>query len=99
MAETVYEAALHLELPGAGIGCARQVPVDVNYKGQVLRVGFRVDLLVEHCLPLELKAVYSVQGIHRAQPISHLKVLQPKRGLLFNFNAMLLEDGIRRISI
>jgi GxxExxY protein len=99
LTEAVYEAALHAELIGAGIDCVRQVPIDVTYKGQSLGVGFRLDLLVEGCLPLELKAVSTVLGIHKAQLIAYLKVLQLKRGLLLNFNTMLLKVGIRRISI
>lgn len=90
---------MQLESLGAGIECAREVPVDVTCRGHTLGVGFRVDLLVEDRLPLELEAVSSVQGIHWAQLVSCLKALQPKRGPLFDFNAMLPKDGIRRISI
>ena len=97
--EGIYECALQHELLLNGIVSERQVGIDVTYKGIVLGMGFRVDLLVEQCLPLELKAVEHLTDVHRAQLISYLKVLQLKRGLLLNFNSVLLRAGIKRVSI
>ncbi len=97
--ESIYECALQHELLTHGIKCERQVGIDVSYKGVALGMGFRVDLLVEACLPLELKAVEHLTDVHRAQLISYLKLLQLKRGLLLNFNSVLLKSGIKRVSI
>ncbi len=97
--ESVYESALHYELEAAGIECRRQVAVDVAYKGRPMGLGFRVDLLIEQVLPIELKAVERLTDLHKAQLLSYLNLLKVKRGLLINFNAMPLKTGIRRISI
>lgn len=97
--ENVYESALHYELQSAGLECTRQVAIDVTYKGRPMGIGFRLDLLVERTLPIELKAVERLSDLHKAQLISYLNLLQLKRGLLLNFNAMPLKNGIRRISI
>lgn len=96
--ESVYESALHYELQNAGVHCGRQVPIEVTYKGVRMGMGFRVDLLVERCLPIELKAVQRLTELHTAQLFSYLNLLQQKRGLLLNFNATPLKNGIRRIS-
>ena len=97
--ESVYESALHYELETAGIRCRRQVAVEVAYKGRPMGLGFRVDLLIEQVLPIELKAVERLTDLHKAQLLSYLNLLKVKRGLLINFNAMPLKNGIRRISI
>ncbi len=96
--ESVYESALHYELESAGIENRRQVPIEVIYKGTRMGVGFRVDLLVERNLPIELKAVERLTDLHKAQLLSYLNLLRLKRGLLLNFNATPLRNGIRRVS-
>jgi len=97
--ENIYEAALEFELKQAGLHCRRQVPIDVSYKGRPIGMGFRVDLLVERNLPIELKAVGRLSEVHAAQLMTYLRLLSLKRGLLLNFNAMPLRTGIRRISL
>ena len=99
LVESVYELALAYELRRAGLESKRQVPVDVVYKGEPLGKGFRVDLLVEGTLPLELKVADKLTELHAAPLIAYLRLLQLKRGLLLNFNSMPLHRGIKRISI
>ncbi len=96
--ESIYESALHYEVENAGIECKRQVPIEVSYKGRAMGIGFRIDLLIERNLPIELKAVERLTDVHKAQLLSYLGLLRLKRGLLVNFNAMPLKSGIRRIS-
>jgi len=94
--ESVYEEALCMELELRGIRCARQVPISVTYKGE--RVGeARLDLLVDHSLVVELKAVESIAPIHWAQVLSYLKATRLRLGLLINFNVSVLQRGIKRV--
>ncbi len=83
--EHVYESALHYELKLARIECRRQVEIAVTYKNEPMGIGFRVDLLVERTLPIELKAVDRLSELHRAQLISYLNLLQLKRDLRVSF--------------
>lgn len=99
LVESVYELALAYELHQAGLESKRQVAIEVVYKGEPLGKGFRVDLLIEDALPLELKVADKLTDLHAAQLIAYLKLLQLKRGLLLNFNSMPLHRGIKRISI
>jgi GxxExxY protein len=97
--ESVYEAALALELIDAGFTTARQVEIAVSYRGRDLGTAFRADLIVNDRLLLELKCVDHFHPIHVAQVMTYLKLLRFKRGLLINFNQTRLTDGIKRISI
>jgi len=97
--ESVYEAALMLELVTLGVGAERQVEIHVFYRGQNLGLGFRADMIVEKCLLLELKAVERITDIHLAQTINYLKLLRFKRGYILNFNHKLMKEGIKRVSI
>ncbi len=97
--ESVYEAALMVELRARGLGAQRQVAVPVQYRGVDLGLGFRADVIVEQQLLLELKAVQSLDDVHLSQVISYLRLLGIKRGYLLNFNVRLMKDGIRRVSI
>ena len=97
--ESIYELALCRELADANIKFARQKEIQVRYKGQLLGVGFRVDVLVQSSLVVELKAVDKLTNLHTAQLISYLKILGLKRGLLLNFNSAPLKQGIRRVSV
>ena len=69
------------------------------YRGNDLGMGFRADMIVEGGLLLELKAVEEFSNVHLAQVMTYLRLLNIKRGLLFNFNTRLLKDGIKRISM
>lgn len=95
--ESAYEACLAYELELRGIQFQRQLPVPLNYKGRLVEVGFRADVLLDGKLLIELKAVDELQPIHRAQVITYLKLLNLPLGLLINFNSTLLKHGLRRV--
>ena len=97
--ESVYEAALYLELVEHGIPVLRQVEVPVFYRGRELGIGFRADLVVDNSLLLELKSVKSLDDTHLAQVLTYLRLLRFRRGYLLNFNVPLLKQGIRRVSL
>jgi GxxExxY protein len=95
--ESVYEAALCRELWIRQIRVDRQVPVSVRYKGAELESQFRIDLLVESAVVVEVKAIEKLTHIHRAQVLTYLKLSGHTVGLLLNFNVPLLRHGMRRI--
>jgi GxxExxY protein len=94
--ESVYEEALCIELSLRGIPFARQVPIAVAYKGNAIGEA-RIDILVNQCLVVELKAVESIAPIHVAQVISYLKSTKLPLGLLLTFNVTALRHGIKRV--
>jgi GxxExxY protein len=94
--ESVYEEAMAVELEIQGIRFQRQELFGLDYKGHSVGEG-RVDLLVEGCLIVELKAVDSLSAIHTAQAISYLKATGLHLGLLINFNVPLLAGGLKRV--
>jgi GxxExxY protein len=96
--ESVYEEALCYEFELEGIGYERQVPVDVIYKGRAIK-GQVIDLLVEKEVVVELKSLQMVPDIAVSQTISYLKAAGLKRGLIVNFGAKRLVDGVKRISV
>ena len=91
--EAVYEAALAIELESRGLRVQRQVSVAVFYKGADLETGFRLDLLVENCVSIELKSVEKLERVHNKQLQTYLKLADKRLGLLINFNVPLLKDG------
>lgn len=96
--ESAYEACLAFELNQRGMKVVRQVPLPVVYKGVKLECGYRLDLLVEDVVIVELKAVDSITDVHRAQILSYLKISGLKVGLLLNFNVKMLKDGLVRMA-
>jgi len=94
--ESAYQACLHHELHAAGIGSACQVGLPVVYRGVKLEIGYRIDLLVEDLVIVEIKSVDAISPVHQAQIISYLKLSGKSLGLLINFNVVHLKDGIRR---
>lgn len=74
-----------------------QIPLPVVYKGITLDCGYRLDLIVEDEVVIEIKAVKEIIGLHEAQLLSYLRILGGGKGLLINFNVVLLKDGIHRI--
>lgn len=94
--ESVYEEALGIELGDRGIPFERQLAFAVNYKGRPVGTG-RVDLLVGGTLVVELKAADALHPIHRAQVLSYLRATNLPLGLLMNFKAPTLRDGLERI--
>jgi GxxExxY protein len=96
--ESIYEEALCVELRLRGISVQRQVEVDVDYKGHIIK-GQRIDLLVANEVIIELKAVTNLPEVAVAQTLSYLKVTGLKRALLINFSERKLVNGIKRISL
>ena len=94
--ESTYEQCLAYELGQEGIPFRLQHPLPVKYKEVQLDCGYRVDVLVNDELILELKSVDIVSGIHEAQLLAYMKLAQIKTGLLINFNVVLLKSGIQR---
>ena len=94
--ESTYEACLAYELMQRGLRVEKQKELPVVYSGVHLDCGYRIDLLVESVVIVELKAVDTLAPIHEAQLLSYLKLSGCKIGLLINFNVEVLKDGIRR---
>ena len=94
--ESTYEQCLAHELKLSGIVFQLQHPQSVQYKGIRLDCGYRLDLLVEGELIIELKSVEKLRGIHEAQLLTYMKLSGVKTGLLMNFNVTKLKDGIKR---
>ncbi len=94
--ESAYEQCLAHELTLQGIPYERQKPMPVTYKGIMIDYGYRLDLLVDGKIVVELKAVAAIEPIHEAQLLTYLKLAKLKTGLLINFNVPLLKDGIKR---
>jgi GxxExxY protein len=94
--ESTYEQCLAHELKLNGIALQLQHPQPVAYKGIQLDCGYRIDLLAENELIVELKSVDEIKGIHEAQLLTYMKLAGVKVGLLINFNVTKLKDGIKR---
>lgn len=95
--ESSYEACLAFELSSRGHACHRQVPVPLTYKGTVIDVAFRADLIVDDKVLIELKAVEHILPVHRAQVLSYLRETGYALGLLINFHVPRLAQGIVRL--
>ncbi len=96
--ESVYEECLCHELKTRGIQNLRQLSLPVLYKGLRLDCGYRIDVLVDDRIVLELKAVDALTAIHDAQLMTYLKLSGKRLGILMNFNVVLMKDGIKRIA-
>ena len=94
--ESVYEYCLLKEFELRGINAINQVIVPLYYKGELLTKDYRIDILVENEIIIELKAVDILLPVHEAQIISYLKLADKKLGFLLNFNVELMKKGIRR---
>lgn len=95
--ESAYEACLIHELRKCGLKVESQVELPIIYDGLKIAVGYRIDLVVEDAVPVELKAVDAILPIHEAQLLSYLKLSGKRVGLLINFHAVHLRDGIKRM--
>ena len=95
--ESAYEACLVHELTDRGVSLERQKPLPVVYHGVTLDCGYRIDLLVENSVIVELKSVEVVERIHCMQLLSYLRLSGHKVGLLINFNVPVLTNGVQRI--
>lgn len=94
--ESAYEECLCLELREAGIAHHRQVPLPVVYKGIRLDCGYRMDIVAENELVIEVKSVEQLLPIHDAQMLTYLRLSGIRAGLLMNFNNVVLKNGLRR---
>lgn len=95
--ESTYEACLAFELEQKGLIVSQQQALPIVYKGVKLNAGYRIDLLVENLVIVEIKSVDALADIHVAQLLTYLKLKELKLGLLLNFNSVLLKTGIRRV--
>ena len=95
--ESVYEAYLAYEIAKRGLRVARQSPVSLRYDEVILDIGFRIDLLVEDCIVVELKAVEKLTPLFEAQVMTYLKLANNRLAILVNFNTKFLKDQLKRI--
>ena len=95
--ESAYEQCLFYELSQAGLAAQCQADLPIQYKGVRLECGYRMDIVVERQLILELKCVDHLLPIHEAQILTYLKLSGMETGLLMNFNERYLKDGLRRM--
>ncbi|WP_428939634.1 GxxExxY protein [Fontivita pretiosa] len=95
--ESAYLVVMVYELTRRGLRVEREVPVPVVYEEVHLDAGYRLDLLVDGCVIVELKAVERLHPVHEAQLITYLKLTGKRLGILINFNARLIKDGIKRV--
>jgi len=95
--ESVYESAFAYDLGEAGLDIKKQLPVSFLYKGIKMESAYRIDLLVNDKVLIEMKAVEVLAPVHYAQTLTYLKLASKKLGLLINFNSMPLKNGIHRI--
>lgn len=94
--ESTYEDCLQWELCEAGLAVARQVVVPISYKGRELGSVYRLDLVVDGSVVVDIKCVDQLAGIHEAQVLTYMRHANLKIGLILNFKNVLLRDGIRR---
>ena len=97
--ESVYEVCLAHELGKRGLDERQQVKFPVTYDGEQLDAGLRLDLLIEDCVIVEIKAVETHRPLFEAQLLTYLKLSKKRLGLLINFNVPLIKDGIKRIAL
>ncbi|WP_146565391.1 GxxExxY protein [Posidoniimonas corsicana] len=96
--ESVYEVVLAHELKQRGLEVRRQVPVPIEFRGIRFDEGYRLDLIVEDSVIVEIKSTEAITGVHKKQLLTYLKLMKKPLGLLLNFNTELMKDGISRIA-
>jgi GxxExxY protein len=97
--ESAYQAAMAAELEYLGVPFREQVEVPIQYRGRKLDCAYRLDLIVDDQLIVELKAVDKLMPVHEAQLLTYLRLMNIKTGLLLNFNTPYLRNGIKRLSL
>ena len=95
--ESAYEACLTFELIDLGFAVERQESFPVTYRGRQLDCGYRIDLLIEQSVIVEVKSIERLERVHSAQLLSYLRLMKLKVGLLINFNVPWLRSGVKRI--
>lgn len=96
--ESAYEECLFYELKKAGLSAEKQKPLPLIYEEVKLDVGYRIDIIVENKLIIEIKSVEALNDVHFAQLMTYLKLTNCKLGLLINFNVSLIKNGVRRVA-
>ena len=96
--EAIYEECLCWELQERSVPCERQRPIPVSYKGRTLDADYRIDLIVDATVVVEVKAVEALRPVHFAQLLSYLVLTDSSLGLLINFNEAHLIDGVHRVA-
>lgn len=96
--ESAYESCLCYELTKAGLHVQRQIGLPLVYKEINLEQGYRLDLLVGHCIVVEIKSVEAIRDVHIATTLTYLKLSGAKIGLIINFNVLRLTDGLKRLA-
>ena len=96
--ESVYQKCLVYELEKSGLNIQTEIPMAFKYKDRFFHNGFRVDILVEEKIIVELKSVEQILPVHKKQLLTYLKLADKPLGLLTNFNQALIKDGITRIA-
>lgn len=94
--ESVYAEALLIELKKQGLSVEKEVPIPVFYEGEQLNVGFRIDLLVNKLVIIEVKSVENLAAVHHKQVLTYLRLTNLKLAILVNFNVADIEEGIIR---
>jgi GxxExxY protein len=97
MLESAYEACIEYELGRRSLAVKKQIPMPVRYDNLALDIGYRLDLVVENAVVIELKSVKRLLPIHMAQLLSYLRAGDYRLGFLLNFNTMHMRDGIKRV--
>ena len=95
--ENVYEACLEYELNKRNITVQKQLAMPVRYEATLLPIGYRLDLLIERKVVVEIKCVEQFHALHRAQLLTYLKLGRYKLGFVLNFNSIHMRDGIKRV--
>jgi GxxExxY protein len=95
--ESAYEECLSHELSLQGFLCERQKALPLKYKGKLLDCGYRLDLVVEKVIVVELKSCDKIEAIHKAQLLTYLRLSDLQLGLILNFNVTVMRDGIVRV--
>lgn len=95
--ESAYKECLYYELIQSGLYVEKEKPMPLIFKDVKLEIGYRIDLLVENKVVIEIKSVESLNDVHLAQTLTYLKLGNYKLGLLMNFNSFRIKDGIRRV--
>ncbi len=97
--ESAYRFCLNMELESKGLRCKQEIMVPLVYKNKKLDCGFRLDFLIEDTIILELKSVDQILPVHKAQLLTYLRLMNKQVGLLINFNALTLKEGIHRCTL
>ena len=95
--ESAYEECLFYELKRIGLSVEKQKPLPLIYEEVKLDVGYRIDIIVENKLIIEIKSVEALNDVHFAQLLTYLKLTNCKLGLLINFNVSLIKNGVKRV--